>query len=123
MRIKKVPLTIFILIITISMVSCWTEAKNAGKNASPPFFDIKVITYNICALPDLITEERGLAPAKQRLPEIGKRLRKYDIIGLQEAFIRERFYVELKLGSYFLARGTDTHRKRRPGSGIYIFSK
>ena len=87
------------------------------------YVEIHVITYNLCGLPDMITSERGVHPAKKRFPWIAKQLRDYDIIALQEVFVTERSELEKKLAGHFLARGTDAADMRAPGSGLYTFSR
>jgi len=98
------------------------ESRIAGK-AIPDSMEIKVITYNVCGLPDVITKDRGLDPAAKRFPVIGKKLSDYDIIGLQEVFVPERYLLEKRLRRHFLARGSDSGILSSPGSGIYIFSR
>lgn len=85
--------------------------------------EMRLITYNVCGLPDAITRERNLPAAKKRLPWIGKKLREYDVIGLQEMFIPDRGLIEAKLIKHYVAHGTDSPFLSKPGSGIYVFSK
>jgi endonuclease/exonuclease/phosphatase family metal-dependent hydrolase len=95
----------------------------SGAHAAKKPLDIRFITYNICALPDLVTVERDLAPAEKRMPVIGEKLKAYEIIGVQEAFIQERFLMERRLQVYYAVYGGATGRVRTPGSGVAIFSK
>lgn len=83
---------------------------------------LNFVTYNVCALPDMITAERNLAPVRERMPKIGVRLQGYDIVALQEVFVTERSYLERKMRAYYVARGTDGGGMRAPGSGIYTFA-
>lgn len=85
--------------------------------------DIHVITYNVCGLPDVVTQPRHLGPAVKRFPLIGEALQKFDIIALQEMFIPERHLIEQKLRLFFVARGADSGFPIAPGSGVYIFSR
>jgi endonuclease/exonuclease/phosphatase family metal-dependent hydrolase len=107
-------------LLAISAVLCAASARAADE---PQRFDIRFITYNICGLPDLVTEERDLAAAENRMPVIGEKLKAYDIIGVQEAFIQERFLVERRLRLFYAAYGGLTGRYRWPGSGVAVFSK
>jgi endonuclease/exonuclease/phosphatase family metal-dependent hydrolase len=114
--------TLAVLIIAVSAGSFILHAEGESEK-KPKEIDVRVITYNICGLPDAIITERGLARARDRFPEIGMRLRPYDIIGLQEVFVPERTLIEKKLFMRFIARGTDSGIAGAPGSGIYIYSR
>jgi len=85
--------------------------------------DLKVVTYNVCGLPDLFTYDRNLAQMKKRFDYIGEKLNAYDIIGLQEMFVGERSRIESALGKYFVGHGTDTGSALKFGSGVYTFSR
>jgi endonuclease/exonuclease/phosphatase family metal-dependent hydrolase len=114
--------SIGIFVIAVSALAIITRAD--GKDAAKPKpIIVRAITYNICGLPDAIIQERGLPLARERFPEIGLLLRKYDIIGLQEVFVPERTLIEKKLFMRFIARGTDSGIAGAPGSGIYIYSR
>jgi len=113
----RISFLLFVILLIFSPLS--VSAGDTGENT----YRIKFLTYNICGLPDMLTGPRDVIPAEKRLPFLGKKFGQYDIIGLQEMFIPERFILEKKLSSFFLARGTDTQDMKTPGSGIYIFSR
>lgn len=85
--------------------------------------EIRVITYNVAGLPEVITQGRGFPPLGKRFRYIAHKLKKYDIIGLQEVFVEERRIIEDALGHYYLVHGTDTQGLKKVGSGIYTFSR
>ena len=86
-------------------------------------YTFRVLTYNVCGLPDLFTYDRNLANMDKRFKYIGEKLKAYDIVGLQEAFVSKRTIIEDKLSNYFLTHGTDTGMSGQFGSGVYTFSK
>lgn len=92
-------------------------------SSSPDTFQFKVITYNVCGLPDIITYDRNLAQMDKRFKYIGKKLNAYDIIGLQEAFVTKRRIIEDELGGYYVARGADVGMSNKTGSGVYTFAR
>lgn len=119
---KRIYLLMSVAVVAVLL--CRQAAPGLGGDIpGPKSVTLKVITYNVCGLPDQITKERNLDPARTRFPRIGEKLRDYDVIGLQETFVPERIHIERKLRSYFVARGTDSWNKGTPGSGIYIFSR
>lgn len=126
MHLKNVFLSIFVAVVFISASSSANaniiNRDRAGDD--PNSVEIWALTYNVCGLPDLITAERGLAPAEKRLPYIGWKIHeKYDIVGLQEMFIPERAGLEARMKAFFVVHGTDSQDPRVPGSGIYNFSR
>ena len=113
----------FFLCLAFIVLCAVVSAQQKNENRQRPL-ELKVLTYNICGLPDYITSERNLiTPAKKRLRLIGDLIKGYDIIGLQEVFIPDRYIIERKLRNHFVARGTDSPKANPTGSGIYIFSK
>jgi endonuclease/exonuclease/phosphatase family metal-dependent hydrolase len=123
-EVMRKRILLFAGIAIAALVLCRQATTGRGSDFPLPVsVTIKAITYNICGLPDQITKERDLDPARKRFPRIGEKLRGYDVIGLQETFVPERISIERKLRSYFVARGTDSWNKSTPGSGIYIFSR
>jgi exonuclease III len=117
---------IFIVCASVLLALCAGRAPRAqiltamqGKDT----YEIKVITYNVCGLPDFITYDRGLAPTKDRFSYIGEKLQDYDIIALQEVFIPERGIIEQKLKNFYVARGTDVGQVQILGSGVYSFTR
>jgi len=108
-----------LLVISGATVILSDDSKDAGSNV----YDINVITYNVCGLPDFITFDRGLVPTKKRFSYIGKNLKQYDIIGLQEAFIADREIIEKSLKTHYVVHGTDVGTVKMLGSGVYIFSR
>ncbi|MFA6448072.1 MAG: endonuclease/exonuclease/phosphatase family protein [bacterium] len=113
-------LPLFVIAVSSIAFFVFAEGKDAVK---PRPVIVRAVTYNICGLPDAIIRERDLPRAKDRFPEIGMQLRKYDIAALQEVFVPERTLIEKKLFMRFIARGTDSGIIGAPGSGIYIFSR
>jgi len=112
-----------ILIYVLAFMLLALPARAAGAKAAPDSFTVKVITYNIAGLPDAITSNRKLTSTKDRFAYIGEKLKNYDIVAVQEAFISQREIIEKKLGSYYVVHGTDNSRVSTPGSGVYTFSK
>lgn len=119
-RYMKLVGIVALLFCSTILFSPVTPAEDGGENL-PSTYDLKVITYNVAGLPDLFTYDRNLAPMDKRFDYIGKQLRKYDIVGLQEVFISKRSIIEAHLSDYFLAHGTDTGMSNRFGSGVYTF--
>jgi len=118
--IKRANVGIIIAVMFCVVTACVARGNVIRQGKA---VEIKAITYNICGLPDLVTKDRNLAAAKKRFPIIGRMLKSYDIIALQEVFVPERTALEKKLNTYYIARGTDTGLLRYPGSGIYIYSR
>lgn len=102
---------------------CLFAVNLKAAEGGPATHEFRVITYNVCGLPDLFTYDRNLAPMKKRFDYIGKKLNAYDIIGLQEMFVGERSRIEDNLGAYFVGHGTDTGTALKFGSGVYTFSR
>ncbi len=127
MSFKKLHITFSeICLIVVLCASTTTLAeKDFTAEAKKPLaeYTFKVITYNICGLPDLITYGRNLAPMDKRFKYIGRNLRRYDIIGLQEAFVKKKSIIENELGAYYQVHGTDTGVANPIGSGVMIFSR
>lgn len=119
---RKLFVVVMMFFCFMVLFSSVPAAEESGANL-PSAYDFKTITYNVCGLPDLFTYDRNLASMDERFNYIGKKLRKYDIVGLQEVFIAKRSIIENHLSNYFLAHGTDTGMNNKFGSGVYTFSK
>ena len=95
----------------------------AQDQAGPGEYDLKVITFNVAGLPDMITFKREFAKTKKRFAYIGEHLKGYDIIAIQEAFIPEREIIEKSLKDYYVVHGVDVGTVKILGSGVYTFSR
>lgn len=122
---KAAKTTALILICLCASIAALTSAPRSAKSETAKRkYTLKFITYNVCVLPDFIIYDRNLImPTSKRLEYIGDRLKKYDIIGLQEAFQFKRTIFEKKLGEYFVGHGADIANVKNVGSGVYTFSR
>jgi len=122
--IASTGLFLLILVVVLPAVFLFfSPSLCRAETGKPLSYDIDVITYNICGLPDFLTYRRGLAPTSRRFEYIGEELKKYDIIGLQEAFVSKRSIVEEILEGYYVVHGADIGRVQVLGSGVYTFSR
>ncbi len=126
--INKMRFNWIIALLMLLATCCATL--HAAKSAAKPTgkedlnsYQIKIVTYNVAGLPDFITFNRKLAPTKTRFAHIGDLLKKYDIICLQEMFIKDREIIEKKLPSYYVVHGADVGEVKLLGSGVYTFSR
>lgn len=122
-KIITVAAVAFVALILGAQMAQAKREYRIKEEALLPEYTFKVITYNICGLPDLITYDRNLADMDRRFKYIGRKLRRYDIIGLQEAFVKKKSIVENELGSYFQVHGTDVGVSSTIGSGVMTFAR
>ena len=78
----------FFLITFLIIASKTFSNENAGRVILHSY-DIKVITYNVCGLPDLFTYDRNLAPMDKRFKYIGERLKENEAGKTEEVLTRQ----------------------------------
>lgn len=120
---KTKCLLLIAAVLLLAAFSAHLNAADPAAASNPDRYELKILTYNICGLPETITSGRELVPMKKRYEYFGKKFREYDIIGLQENFDKDREIIEEKLGQYFVVHGTDTMGYAKIGSGLYTFSR
>jgi len=119
-------LAVIMLCAAALLVAAGAARRTSAETAAPRTRDrieLRILTYNICGLPETLTSDRELIPMKKRYEYFAKKFRGYDIIALQENFDRNREIIEKGLPNYYVARGTDTLGYAKLGSGLYTFSR
>jgi endonuclease/exonuclease/phosphatase family metal-dependent hydrolase len=122
---RNVFLIAVAVVVAVGCVAGVSPRGAAAGDAKKRVHDVRFLAYNVCGLPDFITQNRGLIrPVKDRFLLIGDRVKNnYDVVAMQEVFVPDRYVLESKMRKFFVARGTDSQVADPTGSGVYIFSK